>query len=45
MVKVSVDETTVRVLVASANRTAGKGCPLTLWSTKPVDILSGAVVS
>jgi hypothetical protein len=44
MVKVRVDEITVRVLVASENRTAGKGCPLTLWSTKLADILSGGAV-
>jgi hypothetical protein len=45
MVKVRIDETTVRVLVASENRTTGRGCPLMLWSTNPADVLSGAVVS
>jgi hypothetical protein len=44
MVKIRVDETTVRLLVTSENRTAGKSCPLTLWSTKPADILSGGAV-
>jgi hypothetical protein len=44
MVRVRVDETTVRVLVGSENRTAGRGCPLTLSSTKLADILSGGAV-